>query len=103
MEAWQNLFLVLASTAAALIGLVFVAVSVGVSLKQPRKGLGEFTGQTIINFTLSLASCVVALSPAGLKLCGALLLVPAVLGLCYALWFWWRMHLIDGYEQVKTD
>lgn len=68
MDAWQNLFLVLGSTAASLIGLVFVAVSIGVSLKQPRKGLGEFTGQTIVNFTIALASCVVSLSPAGLNL-----------------------------------
>lgn len=60
--AWQSLFFVLGSTAASLIGLVFVAVSVGVSLKQPRKGLGEFTGQTILNFTIALAFCVVTLS-----------------------------------------
>jgi hypothetical protein len=103
VEAWQNLFLVLGSTAASLIGLVFVAVSVGVSLKQPRKGLGEFTGQTIVNFTIALGSCVVTLSPAGLKLCGSLLVVVGMLGLCYAVWFWWHMQLIDGYEQVKTD
>jgi hypothetical protein len=103
VEAWRNLFLVLGSTAASLIGLVFVAVSVGVSLKQPRKGLGDFTSQTIVNFTIALASCVVTLSPAGLKVCGVLLVVVGGLGLSYALWFWWHMHLIDGYEQVKTD
>ena len=43
------------------------------------------------------------MSPSGLKLCGALLLAPGLLGLCYALWFWWHMHRIDGYELVKTD
>jgi hypothetical protein len=103
MDAWQDVFVVLGTTAAALVGLVFVAVSVGVSLKQPRKGLGEFTGQTIINFTLALVACVITLSPGKLKWSGAALLIPSLLGLAYALWFWWHMHLIKGYEQVKTD
>jgi len=103
VDAWHDVFVVLGTTAAALVGLVFVAVSVGVTLKQPRKGLGEFTGQTVINFTLTLVACVVTLSPAGLSLSGGVLLIPSVYGLSYALWFWRQMHLIEGYEPVKTD
>ena len=103
MDAWHDVFVVLGTTAAALEGLVFVAVSVGVTLKQPRKGLAEFTGQTVINFTLALVACVVALSPVGLKIIGAVLLAPGILGLGSGVWFWWQMHLIEGYEPVKTD
>jgi hypothetical protein len=46
---------------------------------------------------------VIALSPAGLKISGVVLLVLGILGLSYALWFWWQMHLIEGYNPVKTD
>jgi hypothetical protein len=86
VDAWHDVFVVLGTTAAALEGLVFVAVSVGVTLKQPRKGLAEFTGQTVINFTLALVACVVALSPVGLKIIGAVLLAPGILGLGSGLW-----------------
>jgi hypothetical protein len=103
VDAWHDVFVVLGTTAAALVGLVFVAVSVGVTVKQPRKGLAEFTGQTVINFTLALVACLIALSPADPKISGAVLLAPATLGLGYALWFWQQMQLIEGYEPVKTD
>jgi hypothetical protein len=101
--AWHDVFVVLGTTAAALVGLVFVAVSVGVTVKQPRKGLAEFTAQTVINFTLALVASLIALSPAELKIGGAVLLVPGILGLSNALRFWRRMHLIEGYEPVSTD
>jgi hypothetical protein len=103
VDAWHDVFVVLGTTAAALVGLVFVAVSVGVTVKQPRKGLAELTGQTVINFTLALVACLIALSPVDLRISGAVLLALATLGLGSALWFWWQMHLIDGYEPVKTD
>jgi hypothetical protein len=46
---------------------------------------------------------VVALSPVGLKIIGAVLLAPGILGRGSGVWFWWQMHLIEGYEPVKTD
>ena len=65
LESWHDFFTLVGASAATLVGLMFVAASVGTGLFTGEKeiGLRTFLSPTVVAFGVVLASCVVGVLP----------------------------------------
>ena len=64
-HGWENFFIVGASAGATLIGLLFVAITLGADLSTPRgtQGTRAFLTPTIFQFGAVLFQCLALLAP----------------------------------------
>lgn len=81
--AWHDFYLLIGSAAGTLIGLTFVAASVGAGAAfnaRRASNWQSFLTPTVLHFSAVLVACLVALSPVG-GLLGVLLLAVGLTGL----------------------
>ena len=90
-HGWENFFIVGASAGATLIGLLFVAITLGAGLSTPQ-GLNAtraFLTPTLILFGSVLLQCMVVLFP-----WRSAWPVGIILGLCGLAGAWYQIHVI---------
>src|ERR1700687_2952903 len=93
-HGWHDFFILLGTACATLVGLMFIAVSIGASIfkEENRPALEVFLGPTIVHFTSVLVLCVLALVPLHSWLSLAVLdLLIGAAGLCYSARIWFRL------------
>ena len=96
LEPWHDFFTLVGASAATLVGLMFVAASVGTGLFTEGKeiGLRTFLSPTVVAFSVVLASCVVGVLPSPnleTRVPAALVGEIGLLGLVYSALIWRRM------------
>jgi hypothetical protein len=106
LGAWENFYIIVGSSAGALIGLTFVAVSLvaELRLRGAERGLATYTTPTIVHFGVVLFVCALLSAP------WPDFAPPAiVLGLCglvatiYSVIITRRLRLPGEYEPVLED
>ena len=93
VHAWHDFYLLIGTAAAALIGLMFVAVSVGANYltESHTAAVQSFFTPTVVYFASVFVTCVLLLAPLGPTPLGAILLALGLGGLGYASVVWVRM------------
>ena len=94
LAPWHDFFTLIGSAAATLVGLMFVAASVGsgVFTTERQAGMRTFLSPTVVAFTVVLAASLVGvLPPAALNVPGLLLAAIGVSGALYSALVWRRM------------
>jgi hypothetical protein len=87
LREWHDTYLLLGSASATLIGLLFVAASVGASYftKDKHPGLRSFLSPSVVHFTCVFAACLIAISPLrSWLLLGCLIGGDGLFGVVYA-------------------
>jgi hypothetical protein len=100
VKPWHDLYTLVGTASATLIGLLFVAASVGAGVytKDRLPALRAFLSPSVVHFTSVLAACLVAMVPTrSWLLAGVLVGAVGVFGLTYSGLVWrsiWRhgMH-----------
>jgi hypothetical protein len=64
-HGWHDFFMLLGTASATLVGLMFVAVSIGASIfkEENRPSIEVFLGPTVVHFTAALVFCILAVVP----------------------------------------
>jgi hypothetical protein len=91
---WHDFYMLIGSASATLIGLLFVAVSVGstVFTAEKQHGLRTFLSPNVFHFTSVLAACLIGVAPTGNWATFATLIgCDGLFGLAYAGAVWRRM------------
>ncbi len=89
LRPWQGFYSLVGTASATLVGLLFVAASVGSGIYTPekRQALRAFLSPTVFHFSSVLAACLMVLAPIqSWKVCGILVVGEALVGLLYAAW-----------------
>jgi hypothetical protein len=87
LSAWHEFYSLLGTASATMIGLLFVAASVGsgVFSGDRRAALRVFLSASVVNFGLILAACLAVLAPVGRwELLGAINLACGLFGLTHS-------------------
>ncbi|HZB93763.1 MAG TPA: hypothetical protein VE397_20105 [Stellaceae bacterium] len=95
LRAWHDFYLLIGTASGTLIGLLFVAASVGTSYftAEHEAALKAFLTPTVLHFTAVLTSCLVATAPSHTPMSlGVLMATEGVLGVGYAAWLWLHMR-----------
>jgi hypothetical protein len=98
LRSWHEFYTLLGTASATMVGLLFVAASVGSGVFTPerRAPLRVFLSASVVNFSLILASCLIVLAPVWRwDLFGVMIAACGIFGLtqsCLA----WRDTLHDG-------
>jgi hypothetical protein len=66
LHSWHDFYILLGTASATLVGLMFVAASIGAQIftESNRPGTGAFISPTVVHFTSTLFLCVVGTVPA---------------------------------------
>ncbi len=91
LARWHDVYMLLGTAAATMVGLLFVAASVGASVFSGNRpaGLRFFVSATVVNFTVILIACLIGLSPVeGWRTFGALIALVGLFGLGYYALAW---------------
>jgi hypothetical protein len=102
---WHDFFILLGTACATLVGLMFIAVSIGASIfkEENRPALDAFLGPTIVHFTSVLVLCILAIVPSHNWLSLACLAgLIGVAGFIFSSRIWFRITR-SGYELDHTD
>ncbi len=97
-ERWHDFYALTGSASATLVGLMFVAASVGTGVftSDRQVGLRTFLSPTVVAFSVVLGTSLVALSPLADGRAAALLLSgTGLLGMLYS-WRVWRRMVQGG-------
>jgi hypothetical protein len=95
LREWHDFYVVIGTASATLIGLLFVAASIGAGFltERHRAGFPHFVSPTVVHFTAVLASCLLILMPFQTwHSLGALALAGAAAGVAYTCTIWLRMR-----------
>jgi len=98
LHAWHPFYSLLGAASATMVGLLFVAASVGSGAFTPgrRAPLRVFLSASVVNFGLTLALSLIVLAPLpNGRWLGALILICSLFGLTHAS-LAWRDTLKDG-------
>lgn len=98
LETWHDFFGLVGASAATLVGLTFVAASVGSSVftEERQVGLRTLLSPTVVAFAGVLAACIVGVLPAlGRGVSSALFSIVGSLGALYSM-FIWRSMVREG-------
>lgn len=94
LSSWHNFYSLIGSAAATLIGLMFVAASIGAGLftREHQIGVRSFLSPTVVHFSAVLAICLLASipDPQWLTL-GSMTIVIGIAGLTYSVYVLSRM------------
>jgi hypothetical protein len=94
IESWHDFFSLVGTSAATLVGLMFVAASVGAGVfnKERQVGLRTLLSPTVVAFSVVLAACVVGVLPSpDWSVPSMLLGGMGLLGALYSTSVWRRM------------
>jgi hypothetical protein len=93
-HGWHDFLLLLGTACATLVGLMFIAVSIGASIfkEENRPALEIFLGPTVVHFTSVLAFCILAIVPTHgwLSLAGLASLIGCA-GFLFSARIWFRL------------
>ena len=95
---WHDFYSILGTAAATLVGLMFVAASVGTGVftHERQVGLRCFLSPTVVAFSVVLAASLIGMLPeTRWPVPGVLLLATGVYGVVYS-WFVWRRMVREG-------
>jgi len=94
VRPWHDLFMLIGTASATLVGLLFVAVSVGSGTDRPKNdvGLRTFISPSVVHFSCVLAACVTAVAPCRSWLpAGLLIVADGLFGVVYSGLVWRNM------------
>lgn len=103
LRDWHDFYVLGGTASATLIGLMFVAVSVGVSYFEEKNaaGLRLFLTPTVVHFAAVLVTCLLITVPSQTwGSLGALLLAGSVIGVAYSSWVAIDMRRRRLYQSV---
>lgn len=106
LGAWENFYIIVGSSAGALTGLTFVAVSLvaELRLRGAERGIATFTTPTIVHFGVVLFVCALLSAPWSDLVPPALLLgLCGLVGTVYAVIVTRRIRRTDNYTPVLED
>ena len=96
LRSWHDFYILIGTASATLVGLTFVAASIGASIFRERPhGLRAFLSPTIVYFATVLIACLIAIVPSNQSpLLGLLVAVTGIAGLIYggSVWRVMRRH-----------
>jgi hypothetical protein len=94
LERWHDFYALIGTAAATLVGLMFVAVSIGAGVfkREHQVGMRVFFSPTVFHFSTILIVCLIATLPDETwKWCAVLLFGSGAAGLSYCIYTWRRM------------
>jgi hypothetical protein len=94
LSRWHDFYALIGSAAATLVGLMFVAVSIGAGVftRDHQAGIRIFFSPAVFHFSAILIVCLIATLPDETwQKCAFLLAASGAVGLGYCLWTWRRM------------
>jgi hypothetical protein len=103
---WHDFYLLVGTASATLVGLMFVAASIGASVfsEQNRNALQAFISPTVVNFATALFTCIGVTIPSQTWLSlGLLLTAGGVAGLVYAGRVWVQMIVRRSFKVDAVD
>jgi hypothetical protein len=103
---WQNFYLLVGTASATLVGLMFVAASIGASVfsEANRNGLQAFISPTVVHFASALFVCIIVTIPSQTWLTlGVLLAVGGGAGIVYAGRVWIQMFVHRSFTVDWVD
>jgi hypothetical protein len=95
LHEWHDFYLLIGTASATLVGLMFVAASIGASFftAEREAGMRAFLTPTVLHFTAVLGTCVVMTVPAlAVEALSALWLGIACIGVAYAARVWHQLR-----------
>lgn len=95
LAAWHDFYMLVGTAAATLVGLMFVAASIGASYftREQEVAAQTFISPTVVHFAAILVACLLILAPLqGWTSLGAMLLGESALGIAYTGLVWWRLR-----------
>jgi len=98
LHTWNSFYALLGEASATMVGLLFVAASVGSGVITPGRSVVSrvFLSASVVNFSLTLASSLIVLAPLpNAHWIGALILACGIFGCTYSV-IAWRDTLKDG-------
>jgi hypothetical protein len=98
---WHDFYMLIGTASATLVGLMFVAASVGTGIftAERQVGLRTFLSPTVVAFSVVLGTSLIGVLPAsGWRVPGLLLVGIGLLGIVYS-WRVWRRMLHGGIVQ----
>jgi hypothetical protein len=105
-HTWHDFYLLVGTASATLVGLMFVAASIGSSVfsEQNRNALQAFFSPTVVNFAAVLFTCIAVMIPSQTWLSlGLLLIAGGVAGLVYAGRVWIQMIIRRSFKVDAVD
>jgi hypothetical protein len=103
---WHDFYMMVGTAAATLVGLTFVATSIGASFMTPEheSGVRAFLTPTVVNFCAILMTCLLILAPFDAPSpVGAALLAEGTVGIIYSVWVLRLMRRHTLYTPVWSD
>lgn len=94
LAQWHDFYTLIGTASATLVGLIFVAASIGAEVftHAHQAGVRSFLSPTVVHFTAILVICLLASMPTPTcAVVGALEACVGVIGLVYSGWVWRRM------------
>jgi hypothetical protein len=104
-HGWHDFFLLLGTASATLVGLMFIAISIGASIfkEENRPAIEVFLGPTVVHFTAALVFCILAIVPThGWHSLAGLAGFIGLAGFFYSARVWFRLAL-SRYEIDVID
>ena len=98
LQAWHDFYALVGTASATLVGLMFVAASVGsgVFTEERQVGMRTFLSPTVVAFSVVLATSLLGVMPVSdLRLLAAMVAGMGALGLVYS-WRVWRRMVESG-------
>jgi hypothetical protein len=95
LRLWHDFYTLIGTAAATLVGLMFVAASIGAGVftSAHRVGIRSFLSPTVVHFSLVLVLCLIASAPiASAPTLGVVVSSAGLVGLGYSGWIWRSMR-----------
>src|SRR5437660_3931460 len=105
-EDWHDFYLLVGTAAATLVGLMFVAASIGATVfsEEHKAAMRAFISPTVVHFSAALVLCVLAMIPSHTWLTfSALLAALSVAGLVYSGKIWFEMFVRRRFNVDLVD
>ena len=103
---WHDLFMLVGTASATLVGLLFVAVSVGSASDKPNRDVGmrTFISPSVVHFSCVLAACVSAVAPCRSWLpAGLLIAADGLFGVAYSGLVWRNMVRHGFHAEIDME
>jgi hypothetical protein len=105
-HTWHDFYILVGTASATLVGLMFVAASIGASVfsEQSRYALQAFLSPTVVNFAAALFTCIAVMIPSQTWLSlGLMLATGGVAGVVYAGRVWVQMVVRRRFQVDAVD
>ncbi len=106
LKPWENFYMLLGTASATLVGLLFVAASVGSSVYTRDKdhALRVFLSPTVVHFSSVLAGCLITMAPLRhWGTAGGMVAAEGILGVAYAALVWRKFVRHDLLTKIDME